>query len=222
MVRLLPLVVSTYSTLLFRLFLLDLGVGSNCRVIMNSPQADFLTGPIIRISPNTLDFNTATALGAIHRDRNANVKKAAWYDTIDAGSGARSVQSVVDNSYHAFRRKMLLPAFSETALREHGKFIDNNATIMIQEMCKECEKESSNGAWTNPIDFMLFATWYGFDYTADLAFGSTMNLLQHENRYIPDVVKWTSQFLYYVRHISLSYAQAYKLTTLLRHRAYNV
>ncbi|KAF2815851.1 benzoate 4-monooxygenase cytochrome P450 [Mytilinidion resinicola] len=158
-------------------------------------------GTVVRIGPNTLDFNTATALSAIHRDRNANVKKADWYDTVDAGSGARSVQSVVDKPYHAFRRKMLLPAFSETALREHEKFIDNNVTTMIDEMCKECNQEDSKDVWTSPVDFMLFAAWYGFDYTADLAFGSPMKLLENEHRYVPDVVKWTSQFLYYVGYL---------------------
>ncbi|OCL10709.1 hypothetical protein AOQ84DRAFT_426325, partial [Glonium stellatum] len=79
---------------------------------------------IIRIGPNTLDFDTATVLTAIHRDRNANVKKGDWYKTIDASAGAYSIQSVIDKHEHTFRRRVLSPAFSESALRDQEQSVD--------------------------------------------------------------------------------------------------
>ena len=48
------------------------------------------TGDIVRIAPNTLSFNTATALSAIYGSRAANVKKGEWYKTFDIAAGAYS------------------------------------------------------------------------------------------------------------------------------------
>ena len=54
----------------------------------NPPNSPLPTGPIVRIAPNTLSFNTPTALATINSSRKAPVRKAPWYLTIDARSKA--------------------------------------------------------------------------------------------------------------------------------------
>jgi cytochrome P450 len=85
-----------------------------------------MPGPIVRISPNQLSFNTISALNAINADRNANVNRDEWYKSVDIASGAYSTQSCMDKQEHAFRRRIISQAFSEKALREAESFINNN------------------------------------------------------------------------------------------------
>ena len=158
-------------------------------------------GHVIRIGPNTVDFDTATAMAKIHKDRNANVRKAPWYKTIDAESGAQSVQSVIDHKEHDFRRRIMSSAFSDSALRDQEQFIDNNVRVFLHEMGKNVQDDG----WTAPRDFSEWITYFGFDFISDLAFGSCLRLLQDpENRYLPNLLKWASHFLYYVSSSSTS------------------
>jgi hypothetical protein len=154
-----------------------------------------LAGPVVRIGPNTLDFDTVTALAAIHKDRNANVRKADWYKTVDASSGAYSVQTVIDKKEHSFRRRVLASAFSESALRTQEQYIHNTVQIFLNQIGKDVQDDG----WTSPKDFNEWITYFGFDFISDLSFGSSFRLLEDpEHRYLPDLLKWTSHFIYYV------------------------
>lgn len=154
-----------------------------------------LAGPVIRIGPDTLDFDTVTALTAIHKDRNANLRKADWYNTLDATSGDYSTQSVIDKKEHSFRRRVLALAFSDSALRTQEKYIDNNVRIFLDQITKDLDDDG----WSTPKDFTQWITYFGFDFISDLAFGSSFKLLEEpDHRYLPNLLKWTSHFLYYV------------------------
>jgi hypothetical protein len=133
---------------------------------------------------------------AIHKDRNANVKKGDWYKTVDASTGDFSVQTVIDKKEHTFRRRLLAPAFSETALRDQEQFIDQSVCLLLKQMTKEIGEDG----WTVYQDFSEWLTYYGFDFISDISFGSRFNLLEEpEHRYLPELLKMTSHFLYYVR-----------------------
>jgi cytochrome P450 len=154
-----------------------------------------IPGPIVRTGPNTLDFDTVEALVAIHKDRNANVRKGDWYKTVDATSGDYSIQTTIDKREHAFRRRVLAPAFSESALRDQEVFINENADIFLKQITKDTE----NDGWSTPKDFNEWITYYGFDFISDLSFGSRFKLLeQEEHRYLPGLLEGTNRFLYYV------------------------
>jgi hypothetical protein len=136
-----------------------------------------------------------TALNAIHRDRNTNLKKASWYKTVDASSGAYSVQTVIDKKEHSFRRRVLASAFSDSALRKQEQYVDYNVKIFLEQIGKDVQE---NG-WTKPLDFSVWTTYFGFDFISDLSFGSRFRLLEATDfRYMPDLLKWVSHFLYYV------------------------
>ncbi|KAF2092460.1 benzoate 4-monooxygenase cytochrome P450 [Rhizodiscina lignyota] len=172
-------------------------------------------GSVIRIAPDTLDFDTTTAMAAIHRDRNANVRKGAWYKTVDAETGTFSVQTVIDRKEHNFRRRILEPAFSHSALRIQEHFIDNNVRVFLHEMGKDVQEDG----WTTPKDFSQWITYFGFDFISDLAFGSCFRLLQSpEHRYLPDLLKWTSHFVYYAGYLPFApLVRAVMGTSIMNH-----
>jgi cytochrome P450 len=132
---------------------------------------------------------------SIHKDRAANVRKGDWYLTVDAISGDYSVQTTIDKREHAFRRRVLAPAFSESALREQERFVSESACIFLEQMTKEKEEDG----WSAPKDLTEWVTYYGFDFISDLSFGSRFKLLEEEDhRYLPDLLKGTNKFLYAV------------------------
>jgi cytochrome P450 len=155
-------------------------------------------GSVIRIGPNTLSFNTVTALEAIHVNRRANVKRAEWYKTIDAGSGDYSTQSCMDKKEHAFRRRVLAHAFSEKALRDAESFIDTNAKTLVKCIGEDMQEDG----WTSVKDFSVWTTYYGFDVAGDLAFGSSFNMMENdEYRYLPTMLMGTSWFIYWAGYL---------------------
>jgi cytochrome P450 len=153
------------------------------------------TGPVVRIAPNQLSFNTVNALDAIHSNRRANVHRADWYKTIDASSGEYSTQSVIDKKVHAFRRRVLSHAFSERAIRDAEGFIQINVDTLVERMGENKQKDG----WSEPKDFAVWATYFAFDFTGDLAFGSSFDMMNNDqNRYMPSMLMGTSWFLYFV------------------------
>jgi cytochrome P450 len=152
-------------------------------------------GPVVRIGPNALSFNTVNALDAIHTNRRANVSRADWYKVIDAPSGEYSTQSVIDKKEHAFRRRVLSHAFSERAIRSAETFIQLNSDTLVKRLGENVQKDG----WSEPKDFAIWSTYYAFDFTGDLAFGSSFDMMNSdENRYVPKMLMGTSWFLYFV------------------------
>ncbi|KAF2428689.1 benzoate 4-monooxygenase cytochrome P450 [Tothia fuscella] len=159
-------------------------------------------GSIVRIGPNKLSFNTLGALEAIHTNRRANVKRAEWYKTIDAPSGEFSTQSVIDKKVHAFRRRVLSHAFSEKAIRDAEQFIQQSVDTLIRKM----GEDTGSDGWSTPKDFSIWATYYAFDFTGDLAFGSSFEMLaSEENRYMPKMLMGVSWFLYWAGFLPLGF-----------------
>jgi cytochrome P450 len=117
------------------------------------------------------------------------------YNIIDAPSGEYSTQSVIDKKVHAFRRRVLSHAFSERALRDAETFIQSNVDTLVKRMGENILSDS----WSAPNDFGVWATYFAFDFTGDLAFGSSFNMMENEeNRYMPNMLMGTSWFLYWV------------------------
>jgi len=92
---------------------------------------------------------------------------------------------------------VLAPAFSEKALRDQEGFIDQNVCIFLDQIGKDVEDDG----WTATKDFNQWITYFGFDFISEISFGSRFKLLEEpEHRYLPDLLKETSRFLYYVSY----------------------
>lgn len=161
-------------------------------------------GPIVRIAPNALSINTIAGLRAINGDRNANVKRGAWYLTIDYASEACSVHTEMDIHKHAFRRRVLEHAFSESALRSAERFVHENVARWLEYL----GKGSPSGQWTPAKNMAQWCTYLGFDVMGDLTFGRRFDCIgSDENRYIPKLMMDSGRvisFLGYLPCITLA------------------
>ncbi|KAF2731922.1 cytochrome P450 [Polyplosphaeria fusca] len=156
-------------------------------------------GPIVRIGPNTLSFNTETALSTIYGPRGANVKKGEWYKTFDIAAGAYSSFTETDREKHAIKRRWLSPAFSAESMKINEPVIIN----IIERFCDTIRpgKEGWGQSW-NATDIM---TYLGFDIMGALVFGCDFRTVQEEtNRDLAESVLPASQFLYWVSYLPLA------------------
>ncbi|KAL2074201.1 hypothetical protein VTL71DRAFT_7979 [Oculimacula yallundae] len=154
-------------------------------------------GSIVRYGANSLSISTPSSIPQIHGAK-ANVKKGAWYKTLDISAGAPSVQMEIDKHQHAMRRRFLAPAFSERALKE----AENLIAVSAKKLSRGLAFGTKEGAWSDPINFNDWATFFGFDFISDLGYGQSFGMLDHEeNRWIPGVLKSASIFLYYVGYL---------------------
>ncbi|OCK83723.1 benzoate 4-monooxygenase cytochrome P450 [Lepidopterella palustris CBS 459.81] len=154
-------------------------------------------GPIVRIGPNTLSFNTETALNAIYGSKKVNVRKTGMYITMDAGAGALSTHTEVDKEKHAYRRRVMSHAFSDNALRSAEPFILDNINIFCNLMAPK-----EKGAWSEAKDMSQWCAWLGFDIMGDLAFGKRFRCLEsEEHRYTSRTTITGSKFIYWFSYL---------------------
>lgn len=156
-----------------------------------------LRSRIVRIGPNRVSINTISALKEIYVSRKANVKKADWYLAIvAANSGASSTHSEIDREKHAFRRRVLDHAFSDSALRSAEPYVIQN----IQTWCDYLSQGVKAGEWTPAKNMADLCTYLGYDIMGDLTFGKSFKTIESEtNRYVPDLMLQGTGFVNIVR-----------------------
>jgi cytochrome P450 len=147
----------------------------------------------VRIAPNTLSFNTASALSTIYGPRSANVKKGEWYKTFDVAAGAYSSFTETDREMHAVRRRWMSPAFSTESLTAN-----ESRTIDVIERFCETLRPSTDG-WGSKWNASEMSTYLGFDIMGTLVFGCDFKTVQEEeNRDLAESVLPASMLMYWV------------------------
>ncbi|KAJ2990397.1 hypothetical protein NUW58_g2604 [Xylaria curta] len=133
-------------------------------------------GPVVRIAPNELSFNTAQAWKDIYGFRNGH-KTFIKSDFYDGGSFAsRGVHSIVserDPTAHGEMRRLLAHAFSASSLKEQETLITNNVDRFIDVVRVKAEKETE-------FDIGKTFEMLTFDIIGDLAFGERFKALDTE------------------------------------------
>lgn len=166
-------------------------------------------GSVVRIGPNTLSFNTETALNTIYGSQKTNVRKSEWYRTMDAGSGAFSTATEIDKRRHAVRRRFIAHCFSASALSSAEPFIIGN----VKKFC-DLVKPKAGSEWSEKRDMSVWCTWLGFDIMGDLAFGKEFNCLEEdENRYISRAIISAAKYMYWFPFLPFAWLLAPLMNT---------
>jgi cytochrome P450 len=139
-------------------------------------------------------------LKEIYANRKANVKKTEWYKTIDSGTGAMSTHSEVNRERHAFRRRILDHAFSDSAIRSTETFIIDN----IRTWCEHLAEGAKAGEWTPEKNMSDWCTYIAYDIMGDLVFGKHFNMMENdEHRFVPAMMMSALEFIYPVSPATL-------------------
>lgn len=136
----------------------------------------YSSGPVVRIAPNRLSFNTTEALHNIYGDRKGNVRKAGFTEVIAAlKGGARNLQTINDRHTYGPRRRLVAHAFSEDALQSSTKYVLEHVRAWCDIITSKVEKPS---AWTEDVDMKHWSTLVTEDILADLCFGEPFGVVQ--------------------------------------------
>jgi cytochrome P450 len=162
-------------------------------------QTDLCQGPVIRIGPNTLSFNTIEAVREIYGNRHANVRKAPWYTVIEASAGGPvSLHAETDRNIHASRRKVMEPAFTDRSIRASDALLVKNVQTFT-DLVAGCKK--NDGGWSEAFNMSQWSTYLNYDIMGDLVFGRQFEAMTSEtNRFVPRLIMSSTAFIYTVRH----------------------
>ncbi|KAI1397272.1 cytochrome P450 [Hypoxylon fuscum] len=132
-------------------------------------------GPVVRLAPNRLVFNSITALQDIYQsDR---VSKAYTY--------GNSVRNNVDNVFtarnkdvHRAKRKMIAPALSERAVKSFEPTVEDHITVYLKQIL-EASRTS------RPVNMTERVKYLALDIVTKLSFGYPFDTqTKEENRFV--------------------------------------
>ncbi|KAH7405674.1 cytochrome P450 [Phaeosphaeria sp. MPI-PUGE-AT-0046c] len=141
-------------------------------------------GPVVRIAPNELSFNTAASWKDIYGYRPGHKPfcKGSFYDgaAFVESTGTRSVVNTKDPAEHGRMRRHLANAFSEKSMREQETLIAKEVDTLVEQLGRF-------GAAKDGTDLQRWLNMAAFDITGSLSFGKSFDAL-HNGGSHPTVV----------------------------------
>ncbi|KAM4067574.1 cytochrome p450 [Hirsutella rhossiliensis] len=135
-------------------------------------------GPVVRISPNDISFNSARSwhdIYGVRKGRSNCFTKSDFYDGGNFAAEAHSIVSERDPAKHRQMRKFLARAFSESSLREQEALIGETIDHFVQRVGKEGVADLTH--WFNLLTFDIIGKLaFGTDFQG-IASGQTHSLI---------------------------------------------
>lgn len=128
-------------------------------------------GRIVRFGPNSLSFNSATALKEIYGFK-SNVRKARFYEAFWATKDSFSTHSAISKSIHARKRRVLSQAFSDAAI----KSMENHILAHVRQFCQNLAGDNS------------LTTFASAGNTEDKGYGAPVEISDQANYLTFDIV----------------------------------
>jgi hypothetical protein len=146
-------------------------------------------GNVYRCGPNSLSFNTTTALQAIYGSK-SNCWKGEFYTMFPARKNVYSIHSEIDKDRHAHKRRVLSHAFSDRALKTMEEYILSQIGIFCTQI----------GATEQPRNMATQSDYLTSDVLGDLCFGKAFGMQENpRNRFLSNLVQQSSKKLLMVR-----------------------
>ncbi len=135
-------------------------------------------GPVVRIGPNELAFNSPEAFRDIYgaRPGHASFAKDRSHYVLPP-NGVDHLVSAVDDASHARQRKLLANAFSERSLRDQEMLIRGYVDMLIAKL-REQSESVEGGPSQAKVDIKSWMNYTTFDITGDLMFGEPFGCLK--------------------------------------------
>ncbi|KAL3425968.1 cytochrome p450 family protein [Phlyctema vagabunda] len=185
-------------------------------------QLHDLYGSVVRFAPNAISINTPAGLKEIYGVKRSNIVKSDWYRCIHYFAGGyQSTLTLIDQTRHSAKRRLLSHAFSDSALRG----VEQNITSLIHTWI-ELLGNGVTTDWSAGLDMDMWATCLIYDILGDLAFGKSFKTMQsEENRFllhtIPQATKtWYSLGYHPMAHLILRLMFKTPLGTILGGKAF--
>ncbi|KAL2266815.1 hypothetical protein VTJ83DRAFT_6167 [Remersonia thermophila] len=148
-------------------------------------------GRVVRFGPNSLSFNSNTALKEIYGFR-TNVRKAEFYDAFV--HPRPNTHNVRDKDVHARKRRVLAHAFSDGAIKEVERYILANIRTFCEAIGDSGRQTPEKKGWSSAKNMSDWLNWLTMDILGDLCFGKAFHMLDRpDNRYAVELVGVAAQ-----------------------------
>ena len=172
---------------------------------------DINIGPQVRLTPNTVSINTATALKEIYGSRKASVRKGEFYEAVQAAEGGPTTFTERDEAVHGVKRRLLSHAFSERAIQDSEQYVSTNINRWLEQLGAG---PLSSAGWTAAKNVATWINYLTFDILTDLAYGRSFEMLsKNDMRFVAELLPNATQGVYIVRPTATNMAHC-----LLPHR----
>lgn len=126
--------------------------------------------PVVRVSPNEVDFTDTSAAKEIHKIGEKYVK-AGFYTHIGHKS-AKTLFSTTDPKHHTLRRRLLSAPMTEANLAKLEPIVADRVKLC---MTKISEEMKSRGV----ADMWKWWTFMATDVIGELSFGESFRMLEY-------------------------------------------
>ncbi|KAJ5936704.1 hypothetical protein N7466_003154 [Penicillium verhagenii] len=130
-------------------------------------------GPVVRIGPTELAFNTARAFRDIYGDRPGGCFPKDRSHYVPPANGVDNLVCAIDHGVHARQRRLLAHAFSDRALRDQEGLITGYVDTLISKLRDEVGDNINS-----LVDIKEWMNFTTFDITGDLMFGESFGCLK--------------------------------------------
>lgn len=142
------------------------------------------SGPLVRIAPNVLSANSATAYDAIY-SHDGNVAKADVYSVTRPYAHIPTIVDAKDKPTYSRKRRLLAHLFAPPALAS----LQERMLTPIRMLCEKLGEGADQGTWGPPCDISAWTRYCTFDIQSSLCFGKSLNMLEKtDNRYILSLI----------------------------------
>ncbi|KAI0883029.1 putative cytochrome P450 [Annulohypoxylon maeteangense] len=134
-------------------------------------------GPVVRVAPNELSFNTAQSFRDIYgfRPGHKTFVKSIFYEGGSfAAKGVHSIVSERDPAIHAQMRRLLSHAFSNSSLLEQEELVTDSVDRFVRLIRAKVGQR---------LDIADLFERMAFDIIGNLAFGETFGALEKDERH---------------------------------------
>lgn len=182
-----------YITDVFAIGIINM-VRTEAMILREERSLTFAPGPIVRVAPNTLSFDSHQSYLDIY-GRKANNRKLETYNALSASRGKQNVLSVVDKGIAAFKRRVYQQVFSTQGMKNvEGRLLSHFeafTSLLSQTTPKENTKEG-NG-WGTPINMAERCIWLTHDVITELCFSKSSDMQSSpELRHFPTTTRFMS------------------------------
>ncbi|KAL8826308.1 MAG: hypothetical protein Q9191_003879 [Dirinaria sp. TL-2023a] len=139
-------------------------------------------GPVVRVGPDELSFNTAGSFQDIYgidSTRGQLAKDPKLY-AVNKNGIRDSVIGHVDNQNHGRQRRLISHAFSERALLDQESIIVGHIDYFIQRLQEERQLDIGTSPTSGTVDIRTWFNYLTFDITGDLMFAETYGCLEND------------------------------------------
>jgi cytochrome P450 len=156
-------------------------------------------GGVIRVAPNRLLFNSASAFKSIYLN-DLLVTKSFTYELLTR-NGVYSVFNTLDRDLHRSKRKLIAHAFSERSIRSFEPAMQTEIDIYLRQLAVSAD---------TPVNMTRVVGYLAIDIVAQLALGYDMRTQTTEdNRFFMDAMSLS----FYVGNISHHFPLFHKVHT---------